>query len=221
MFGARDAAEFTALGPWDVSPERQPDGRPSADKAREAIETALRSGSLFFEWTHRRLDGSDFPTTVLITRIEMAGQTFLEATVRDITAQKQAEARIEKTLMGQRGVSRLQQSLLAPAPLEDKLRKVTDAIVRLFDADFCRIWLIRPGDLCERGCPHAEVHEGPHVCRYRERCLHLVAVAFVDFFVQFGLARNKPRFQFRLAAENDAVSCARRCGDAKVARAAC
>jgi PAS domain S-box-containing protein len=175
MFGARDAAEFTALGPWDVSPERQPDGRPSADKAREAIEAALREGSLFFEWTHRRLEGADFPTTVLITRIEMAGQAFLQATVRDITPQKQAEKRIEKTLVRQRGVSQLQHSLLAPAPLEDKLRKVTGAIVRLFDADFCRIWLIRPGDLCERGCPHAEVREGPHVCQHRDRCLHLLA----------------------------------------------
>ena len=174
MFGARDAAEFTALEPWDVSPERQPDGRLSADKAREAIETALREGSLFFEWTHRRLDGTDFPTTVLATRMEMAGQAFLEATVRDITAQKQAEERMEKTLMRQRGVGRLRQSMLVSAPLEDQLRKVTDAIVRLFDADFCRIWLIRPGDLCERGCMHAEVHEGPHVCRHRDRCLHLV-----------------------------------------------
>jgi PAS domain S-box-containing protein len=174
MFGARDAAQFTALGPWDVSPERQPDGRPSADKAREAIEAALSEGSLFFEWTHRRLDGSDFPTTVLITRMETGGQVFFEATVRDVTAQKQAEARIEKTLTRQRGVGRLRQSLLAPAPLEDQLRKVTDAIVRLFDADFCRIWLIRPGDLCDRGCIHAEVHEGPHVCQHRDRCLHLV-----------------------------------------------
>jgi PAS domain S-box-containing protein len=174
MFGARDAVEFTALGPWDLSPERQPDGSSSADKAREAIEAALREGSLFFEWTHRRPDGTDFPATVLITRMEMAGQAFLEATVRDITAQKQAGERMEKTLVRQRGLGRLRQSLLTPAPLEDQLRKVTDAIVREFDADFCRIWLIRPGDLCERGCIHADVHEGPHVCRYRDRCLHLV-----------------------------------------------
>jgi PAS domain S-box-containing protein len=174
VFGVKDAAEFTKLGPWDVSPERQPDGRPSADKAREAIDAALREGSLFFEWTHRRPDGTDFPATVLITRMEMAGQAFLEATVRDITAQKRAGERIEKTLTRQRGLGRLRQSLLAPAPLEDQLRKVTDAIVREFDADFCRIWLIRPGDLCDRGCIHAEVHEGPHVCRRRDRCLHLV-----------------------------------------------
>jgi PAS domain S-box-containing protein len=173
MFGAKDAAEFTKLGPWDISPERQPDGSLSADKIREVTETALREGSLFFEWTYRRLNGADFPATVLITRMEMAGKAFLQATMRDITVQKQAEARTEKMLMRQRGISRLQQSLLAPAPLEDKLRKVTDAIVRLFDADFCRIWLIGPGDLCDRGCPHAEVREGPDVCRRRDRCLHL------------------------------------------------
>ncbi len=174
MFGAKDAAEFTALGPWDVSPERQPDGRPSAGKARELIETALREGSHFFEWTHRRLDGAEFPATVLLTRIEMAGQAFLQSTVRDITAQKQAEERIEKMLMRQRGVSQLQQSLLAAAPLEDKLRQVADAVVRLFDVDFCRIWLIQPGDLCGQGCLHAEVRDGPHLCRRRDRCLHLL-----------------------------------------------
>ena len=55
------------------------------------IETAMREGSHFFEWTHRRLDGADFPANVLITRIEIAGQAFIQATVRDITAQKQAE----------------------------------------------------------------------------------------------------------------------------------
>ena len=91
MFGASEAAEFTALGPWDLSPERQPDGSSSADKAREAIEKTLRDGFNFFEWTHRRLDGADFPTTVLLTSIEIAGEKFCQATVRDITGQKKAE----------------------------------------------------------------------------------------------------------------------------------
>gem|GEM_PF-587236 len=95
------------------------------------------------------------------------------SSARDITERKLAEENKEKKLLRQQGISQLRQSLLAPAPLEDRLRKVTDAIVRLFDADFCRIWLIRPGDLCERGCIHAEVKDGPHVCRQRDRCLHL------------------------------------------------
>jgi len=91
MFAVKDEAEFTSLGPWDLSPERQPDGRPSAGKAREMIETAMREGSHFFEWTHKRLGGDDFPATVLLTRVELGGRAFLQATVRDITVQKRAE----------------------------------------------------------------------------------------------------------------------------------
>ncbi len=91
LFGAKDEAEMISVTPWNVSPPFQPDGRPSDDKAREMIETALREGTLFFEWTHKRLDGEEFPATVFLTRLELGGQTMLQATVRDITKQKQSE----------------------------------------------------------------------------------------------------------------------------------
>jgi signal transduction histidine kinase len=45
----------------------------------------------------------------------------------------------------------------------------------MFEADFARIWLTRRGDLCNSGCVHAAATEGPHVCRDRDRCLHLIA----------------------------------------------
>jgi PAS domain S-box-containing protein len=93
----------------------------------------------------------------------------------DITERKQAEQDLEKMMVLRQGVNTLQQSLLAPTALEEKLKEITDSIVRLFGADFCRIWLIQPGDLCEQGCVHADVKEGPHICRERNRCLHLVA----------------------------------------------
>ncbi len=93
----------------------------------------------------------------------------------EIAVRTRAEEERERTLLLQEGVNLLQQSLLAPAPLDRKLRSITDSIVRIFDADFCRIWLIRPGDLCEQDCVHEQVHEGPHVCRYRDRCLHLLS----------------------------------------------
>jgi PAS domain S-box-containing protein len=91
LFGAKDKTEFTTLGSWDVSPERQPDGQLSSDKAREMIETAIREGSHFFEWMHKHLCGEAFPCTVLLTRMEMLGKTVIQATVRDISAQKKAE----------------------------------------------------------------------------------------------------------------------------------
>ena len=91
LFVAKDKAELISLGSWDVSPERQPDGQLSADKAREMIETAIREGSHFFEWTYKRLRGEAFPCTVLLTRMQLLGETIVQATVRDISAQKKAE----------------------------------------------------------------------------------------------------------------------------------
>ena len=56
LFGATSEAEFTPLGPLNISPEFQPDGSLSSEKAWEMIEIALREGSHLFEWEHLRLD---------------------------------------------------------------------------------------------------------------------------------------------------------------------
>jgi PAS domain S-box-containing protein len=92
LFRAANEADFTAHELWSLSPERQPDGSSSAAKARDMIETALRDGSHSFEWTHSRIDGETFPASVLLTRMEIDGKISLQATVRDISGQKQAEA---------------------------------------------------------------------------------------------------------------------------------
>ncbi|MGA2176113.1 MAG: PAS domain S-box protein [Verrucomicrobiota bacterium] len=91
MYGAKSEEEFISHGPCDLSPDRQPDGRASAEKAKELIEKAMREGSHFFEWTHRRINGEEFPATVLLSRTQSAEKMFLQATVRDITEGKRAE----------------------------------------------------------------------------------------------------------------------------------
>ncbi|MEN6557213.1 MAG: PAS domain S-box protein [Thermoguttaceae bacterium] len=91
MFGCRDEQEFASLSPIELSPDRQADGIPTTVKAREVVALALKNGSHFFEWTHRRKNGSEFIATVLLTRIELDGKNYLQATVRDITDQKRAE----------------------------------------------------------------------------------------------------------------------------------
>jgi diguanylate cyclase (GGDEF)-like protein/PAS domain S-box-containing protein len=94
LFGASSVDEFTALGLWDISPERQPDGSLSSENAQEMIEIAMRDGSHFFEWEHQRLDGKPFTADVLMTRLEVGSELFLQATVLDITGRKQAEAEL-------------------------------------------------------------------------------------------------------------------------------
>ena len=71
LFGARDAAHFTSLGPWDVAPEFQPDGEASMAKAPEMIGLAMQNGSHLFEWMHKRINGPDFLASVQLTRITL------------------------------------------------------------------------------------------------------------------------------------------------------
>ncbi len=80
-----------------------------------------------------------------------------------------------RTLERLRRLNKLSEELLRPASLKDKLNLITQSIVRIYDADFARVWMVNPGDKCESGCSHAEVFYGPHVCRNRETCLHLVS----------------------------------------------
>ncbi|MDY0165211.1 MAG: ATP-binding protein [Thermoguttaceae bacterium] len=94
LFGVADEEQFMLLEPSDLSPEYQPDGRRSAQAAKAMIDRAVREGSAFFEWQHKRLDGTEFPTTVLLTRIELAGRVLVQATVRDISAQKRMQAEL-------------------------------------------------------------------------------------------------------------------------------
>jgi len=120
LFGAASKDNFAALAPWDVSPERQPDGHPSAEKSLEMIATAVREGSHFFEWEHRRLNGETFAAEVVLTAIELDGQPVLQATVRDISERKRAGQDIRRLNWALRALS-LSNSALVHAGTEQEL----------------------------------------------------------------------------------------------------
>ena len=96
IFGAKNEAELIGHRPEEFSPERQPDGRLSAEKAKEIDELVLRKGTHYFEWTHRRISGEEFLADVLLARIEVDGIATILATVRDITERKQAESALKE-----------------------------------------------------------------------------------------------------------------------------
>lgn len=92
MFGCFGKEEFLGRHPSEWSPEVQPDGRGSFEAAEEKIAAAYREGRNFFEWTHRRANGEDFPAEVLLTAMRLEGRDVIQATVRDITERKRAVA---------------------------------------------------------------------------------------------------------------------------------
>ncbi len=97
MFKVKTVEDFCSRAPWQYSPEKQPDGQLSSIKAKEMIDKAMRVGTNFFEWTHKRLDGKLFPATVLLSRMEIGDNLFLQATVRDITKHKLAEQKLKES----------------------------------------------------------------------------------------------------------------------------
>lgn len=77
--------------PARISPEFQPDGQPSFEKANAMMERALHEGVHRFEWEHRRADGSCFPAEVTLARMDMDGCDTLYCVWRDISDRKRIE----------------------------------------------------------------------------------------------------------------------------------
>ncbi len=116
-----------------------------------------------------RKDGHFFPVEYVSMPIIKGGKVMgAVISFSDISERKQAEERIK-------GLNSLKQSLLGFDSLAGKMKRVTDGVVDILDADFARIWLTMPGDECDSGCMHAAAADGPQACPDRSRCLHLQA----------------------------------------------
>jgi len=94
MFDCTTANEFLGRHPSEYSPPTQADGRDSLEAANDKISVAYKTGSNFFEWTHQRANGEVFPAEVQLTLLKLKDGDILQATVRDITKRKQAEAEL-------------------------------------------------------------------------------------------------------------------------------
>ena len=87
--------ELLDTHPSDLSPERQPDGRMSREKAEELMHRVREEKTLRFEWLHKRADGDVFPVEVTLTSItDSEGAHIIHTSWRDIADRKRAEEKL-------------------------------------------------------------------------------------------------------------------------------
>ena len=86
------------IHPSKLSPEKQPDGKTSFQKANEMMKIAFEKGSHRFEWDHKKSNGEVFPVEVLLTSISSDEKNQAFHTVwRDITERKKANMALQKS----------------------------------------------------------------------------------------------------------------------------
>lgn len=127
LFGAKGVEDFIGRGPWEVSPERQPNDQLSSEAALQRIQAAMSMGRQFFEWTHQTLDGVEIPCTVLLSRVSYGEQSFLQATVRDISEQKAAELALLRKTRELDQFFAISIDMLCIADLDGRFRRVNPA----------------------------------------------------------------------------------------------
>ncbi|MDD2773085.1 MAG: PAS domain S-box protein [Elusimicrobiales bacterium] len=97
LFECETQDAFCSLTPWDLSPQNQPDGTLSRDKAARMINTALEKGTHTFEWKHKTARGREFDAVVSLSRLQLHGGTCVQATVRDVSALKRSEQALRQS----------------------------------------------------------------------------------------------------------------------------
>jgi len=96
MFGV-SVTGLRSLGPIDISPPVQPDGRESRAVAPTYLHEAIAGGRPVFEWTHRTLAGREFPCEVTLVKLPDPERTLIRGSINDTTARRLLEEQLRQS----------------------------------------------------------------------------------------------------------------------------
>ncbi len=86
--------QIIGLSPHQFSPTKQPDGTNSYKRVLKIVMAVMKGETKSLEWVHRRFDGVDFEAEVTVKRVDIAGKSFLQAILKDISERKKTEKQL-------------------------------------------------------------------------------------------------------------------------------
>ncbi|OQA34635.1 MAG: Sporulation kinase E [Betaproteobacteria bacterium ADurb.Bin341] len=129
--------ELLKIGPIDISPEFQPDGRLSLEAGQEYLERALAGETQIFKWRHTARDGSPIDIESCLNRIEINDKIYVLSIARDLMQTLQVEAVVHDTEEKFRRVFEASPDSIVIAQLNDgKIIDCNEGFNRI--AGYCR-----------------------------------------------------------------------------------
>ncbi|GAA5784478.1 sensor domain-containing diguanylate cyclase [Chitiniphilus shinanonensis] len=95
LFELKDKQEYLDRF-FELSPEFQPNGRPTAEMAAEYIHQAFRDGRVRFEWMHQKLNGEPVPAEITLVRVKWRDHYIVAGYTRDLRELKASLAEMRE-----------------------------------------------------------------------------------------------------------------------------
>ncbi len=96
IFKVNTKSDLYKVHPSQISPEYQPDGRKSQEKANELIKECFKLGFIQFEWLHQNLREEEFIVEVTLKTVTIDGKEMLFTAFRDIKKEKEYKKSLEE-----------------------------------------------------------------------------------------------------------------------------
>ncbi|MFP4000629.1 MAG: PAS domain S-box protein [Thermoplasmata archaeon] len=145
VFGV-DREDILGNNPWDFSPEKQPNGKPSKEKAKEMIDKARGGKPESFEWVHEKEDGTQIYTEVSLNRYQIDEKDFVMAIVRDITKRKETKIELEERNKKIRNLHRKASEFEKCETEDEILENIIDASQRILNFKVCSLDMVEDGE---------------------------------------------------------------------------